>query len=100
MPLAERRTNPARQLVELAREAVSAVDALLADAVLKVRERVVVEGHTVAKLMDREQRAAHGLAWLATYAEAIRQLTSYAERMAAQDSLGEVEDCLIRIGLG
>ena len=37
-----------------------------------------------AKIFDREQRAAHGLAWLATYVEAVRQLTAYAERMTAQ----------------
>ena len=37
-----------------------------------------------ARLFDREQRATHGLAWLATYVEAVRQLTAYAERMQAQ----------------
>ena len=32
-------------------------------------------------MFDREQRATHGLAWLATYVEAVRQLAAYAERM-------------------
>jgi len=100
MPIPERRTNPARHLVELAREAVAALDALLADATRSVRERVVVEGHAVGRLFDREQRATHGLAWLATYVEAARQLTAYAERMTAQGALGEVEENLVRIGLG
>jgi (2S)-methylsuccinyl-CoA dehydrogenase len=99
-PLAERRTNPARQLVELAREATTAVDALLADAIVAVRGRVVVEGHPVNKLFDREQRATHGLSWLATYAESVRQLTAYAERMTSAGTLGELEDHLVRIGLG
>ena len=67
---------------------------------LKVRERVVVEGHPVASLFDREQRATHGLAWLATYVEAVRQLASYTERMAASGALGELEEHLVRIGLG
>ncbi len=49
MPLAERRTNPARQLVELAREAVSAVDALLADAVLKGFGAVLRPGLTTSR---------------------------------------------------
>jgi (2S)-methylsuccinyl-CoA dehydrogenase len=88
------------ELIELAREASSALDALLADATAKVRERVVVEGHVVARLLDREQRAAHGLAWLATYVEAVRQLAGYAERMAADNALGETEEHLVRIGLG
>src|SRR5690606_10039039 len=50
--------------------------------------------------LDREQRAAHGLAWLATYAEAIRQLAAYVRRMQAEDRLGEIEALIVRIGLG
>jgi (2S)-methylsuccinyl-CoA dehydrogenase len=87
-------------LVDVSREATLALDALLADAVLKVRERVVVEGHPVSSLFDREQRATHGLAWLATYVEAVRQLASYAERMTSNGQLGELEEHLVRIGLG
>jgi len=88
------------ELVEGAREATSALDALLADATARVRERVVVEGRAVARLLDREQRAVHGLAWLATYVEAVRQLAAYAERMVRDGALGEIEEHLIRIGLG
>ena len=53
-----------------------------------------------ARLFDREQRATHGLAWLATYVEAVRQLAAYAERMAGDGMLGEIEEHLVRIGLG
>ena len=101
MPTAASRTAIADpELVELAREAGVALDALLGDATAKVRERVVVEGHLVSRLFDREQRATHGLAWFATYVEAVRQLAAYAMRMAGEGTLGEVEDLLIRIGLG
>jgi (2S)-methylsuccinyl-CoA dehydrogenase len=100
MPIAAFRPASDHDLVELAREATAAVDALLADAVARVRERVVVEGHAVASLFDREQRATHGLAWLATYVEAVRQLAAYAERMAGDDTLGEMEEHLVRIALG
>jgi (2S)-methylsuccinyl-CoA dehydrogenase len=54
----------------------------------------------VARLLDREQRATHGLAWLATYVEAVRQLAAYAERMNADGRLTEIELLLVRIGLG
>ncbi len=91
---------PEHQLVELAREATGALDAVLADATAKVRERVVVEGRIVGRVFDREQRASHGLAWLATYVEAVRQLAAYAERMAGEGTLGEAEELLVRIGLG
>jgi (2S)-methylsuccinyl-CoA dehydrogenase len=100
MPIAASRPAQDHGLVELARETSAVLDALLADATAKVRERVVVEGHVVGRLFDREQRATHGLAWLATYVEAVRQLAAYAERLSADDALGEVEDLLIRIGLG
>jgi (2S)-methylsuccinyl-CoA dehydrogenase len=99
MPASAARSS-ANDLVGFAREAITAVDALLGDAIARVRERVSVEGHVVARLLDREQRAAHGLAWLATYVEAVRQLAAYAERMARIGLLGETEEHIVRIGLG
>jgi (2S)-methylsuccinyl-CoA dehydrogenase len=100
MPIAASRPATENELVDLAQAATAALDALLADAVRKVRERVVVEGRVVGRILDREQRAAHGLAWLATYVEAVRQLAAYTERMAGNGALGEIEDHLVRIGLG
>jgi len=100
MPIVASRPDAEHELVELGREAAAAADALLADAVAKVRERVFVEGHSVARLFDREQRATHGLAWFATYVEAIRQLAAYTERTASGATLGETEEHLVRIALG
>jgi hypothetical protein len=80
------------KLIALAREATRAVDALLGDAKAAVRARVTVENHTVDRLFDREQRATHGLAWLATYVEAVQQLAAYAERMHDAGTLGEIEE--------
>ncbi|MDP2409865.1 MAG: acyl-CoA dehydrogenase family protein [Pseudolabrys sp.] len=100
MPIAASRTVAERDLVELSREATAALDALLADALAKVRTRVVVEGHAVSRLFDREQRATHGLAWLATYVEAVRQLADYTDRMSRAGTFGELEELLVRIGLG
>jgi (2S)-methylsuccinyl-CoA dehydrogenase len=100
MPVAASRPTAGHELVELSREATAALDALLADAVAKVRERVVVEGHPIARLFDREQRATHGLAWLATYVEAVRQLAAYTERMVGAGTFGEIEENLVRIALG
>src|SRR5215475_4826853 len=97
MPIAASRPEK-HDLVNLAREATSVLDALLADATTKVRERVVVGGHVVGRLFDRAQRATHGLAWFATYVEAVRQLAAYAARIADDGALGEVEDLIIRIG--
>ena len=100
MPSAASRGAAEPQLVRLASEATAALDALLSDATARVGERVAVEGRVEASLFDRQQRATHGLAWFATYVEAVRQLAAYAARMAKGGTLGEVEELLIRIGLG
>ena len=100
MPIAASRAAPGENLIAMAQEAADAVEALLADATLRIRERVAVQGRAVGRLFDREQRATHGLAWFATYVDVIRQLASYADRMAANGRLGEIEELIVRIGLG
>ncbi|MET0669220.1 MAG: acyl-CoA dehydrogenase family protein [Xanthobacteraceae bacterium] len=87
-------------LVTMARGAVAAGEAILAEATANVRQRVTIDGRIVSRTFDREQRATHGLAWLATYVEAVRQLAAYAERMQSTNRLGEIEELLVRIGLG
>jgi (2S)-methylsuccinyl-CoA dehydrogenase len=81
-------------------DAVGAVEALFTDARRAVADRVTIEGRPVARVLDREQRATHGLAWLATYVEAIRQLSAYAQRLSDHGAFGETEDLLVRIGAG
>ena len=98
MPVAALRNDTADTLVARCLEVAAVAEGLLADATLRVRERVSVDGKAQSKLLDREQRAAHGLAWLATYVEALRQLAAYAERMQAEGLFGEIEDLIVRIG--
>jgi (2S)-methylsuccinyl-CoA dehydrogenase len=100
MSLAEPRTQARSDVITLLEAARSAADALLADATYKVRERTAVNGRTDPRRFEREQRAAHGLAWFATYVEAIRQLASYAKRLAGDGRFGETEELLVRIGAG
>jgi (2S)-methylsuccinyl-CoA dehydrogenase len=100
MAVAASRTDPGRDLVAGALEAADAAEGLLADATLAVRRRVTRDGKIAARLIDREQRATHGLAWLATYAQAVRQLAAYAECMRAAGRLGAIEELVVRIGLG
>jgi (2S)-methylsuccinyl-CoA dehydrogenase len=100
MSLAASSTDPGTDLIALMEAARTAADALLNDAVIKVRERVSASGRPDRRLMEREQRATHGLAWFATYAQAIRQLASYADRMTCSGRLGEIETLLVRIGAG
>jgi (2S)-methylsuccinyl-CoA dehydrogenase len=86
--------------IESLRDVVSAAEAWLADATAKVGRRVAVGGAKSSSSFDREQRATHGLAWLATYVEALRQLAAYARRMRERGQFGEAEELIVRIGAG
>ena len=100
MSLAASTVSTDGELIGTLSQAVDAVEALFADARRAVAERVVRDGRANARVLDREQRAAHGLAWLATYLEALRQLTAYVQRLTASGNFGEVEELLVRIGAG
>jgi len=99
-PKADSRSDSGSDVMALLEAARGAADALLADTIFKLRERVSVNGRTDARRVEREQRATHGLAWFATYAEAIRQLASYTARMSQDGRFGETEELLVRIGAG
>ena len=49
------------------------------------------------RALDREQRATHGLAWLATNVEALRQLAAYADRLAAGGNFDEIGEPSVRM---
>jgi (2S)-methylsuccinyl-CoA dehydrogenase len=100
MPLAGSSLPAGLEFFATFRQGVAAAEALLDDARRAVAGRVIVDGRPAPGALDREQRAAHGLAWLATYVEALRQLAAYAERLLEAGSLGETEDLLVRIGAG
>src|SRR3712207_5378125 len=74
--------------------------ALAGEATRRVRALVGADGRLSAERLERHQHATHGLAWLATYAEAVRELAAYAERLAAEGRLGETEELVVRVGLG
>ena len=100
MPLAASAMPADSELIQTLEEAAGAVEGLFADARRAVAEQVVRDGKANARALDREQRATHGLAWLATYTEALRQLAAYARRLSVADNFGEVEELLVRIGAG
>src|SRR5271165_4452847 len=87
-------------LIQFCQEAASNAERLLGRASAAVRAKVLDNGVLSADAIEREQHACHGLAWLATYAEAIKQMTAYATRLHAEDRFGEVEALLTQIGIG
>ena len=87
-------------LDDLARQAHFAAEGLLDCALTAVRDRVSENGKLSADKLEAEQHAAHGLAWLATYVEAIKEMAAYARRMSEEGRFGETEQLMTRIGLG
>jgi len=100
MPPATPRADAGRSLYLMVQGAASAVGGLFDDARRKLAGRLTVEGRGIRTLFDSEQRATHGLAWFATYVEALRQLADYARRLDAAGKLGEIEELIVRIGAG
>ena len=76
------------------------VRAYLAAATQATRQRVTLAGVLDAGLAHRHQRALHGLAWIATTAEAILVGARWGLKLAAASRLGEAETLLLGIGIG
>jgi (2S)-methylsuccinyl-CoA dehydrogenase len=86
------------ELIPPLESATEAAAALRDRAVEAVAAKVSSGGKIDGAALEREQRAAHGLAWIATYVEAIRQITDYARRMEGEGRFGEMERLLVQIG--
>ena len=87
-----------RELIPLLESAAEAASTLRDSAVEAVAAKVSSGGKIDGAALEREERAAHGLAWVATYAAAIEQLASYAKRMEGEGRFGEIERLLTQIG--
>ena len=94
------RLAPEADLVALTGAAIAPLDALLSRARDAVRSRVSTGGRIAADLIDAQQTAAHGLAWLGTYLEALRQMHLWATRLQDEGRLGETEGLLLSIAFG
>jgi (2S)-methylsuccinyl-CoA dehydrogenase len=83
-------------LFESCAEAVAAAERLLHLAKAGVRSSVDANSGG----LDAAQASAHGLAWLATYVEALRQMLGWAKRLEAEQRLGEFERVLLTAAFG
>jgi (2S)-methylsuccinyl-CoA dehydrogenase len=86
------------ELLKQCDEAVRAAERFLAAAKSRVAARVTREGRISAELLDAEQRATHGFAWVATYVEALRQLARWARHLSDDGKLGEIETLILLAG--
>ncbi|MFZ9132595.1 MAG: hypothetical protein ACO21B_05105 [Gemmobacter sp.] len=83
-----------------ARAACAPVSAIAARATERLRAEVAPTGRIDPALLEARQAAAHGLAWLATYAESLVQMSAWADRLAEAGTFGEIEALILQIGAG
>src|SRR5271163_1948225 len=85
-----------KTLLDDSAAALAAAEAVLAKARGNLATKV---GSDPARL-DAEQIAAHGLAWMATYVAALRQLRDWAQRLDGAGALGEAQRLILAVGFG
>ncbi len=87
-------------LLGLTARAFGDADAVLQQAMAGLRAACAPAGKPDGALLEVHQSAAHGVAWLATYTEALRQMQGWAERLGANGSFGEMEQLIHQIAFG
>ena len=87
-------------LLGLAAEAESDAEAYEVAAREAVRALVAPKGKVDPTLLEREQFAAHGFAWIATYVAALRQMRRWAEGGGKSGNGGELELLMLQSAFG
>ena len=87
-------------LLTLTGGAIAPVEQVLDTAKAIVRDAVSVNGRVSGARVEAEQTATHGLAWLATYVESLRQMQKWAEALDAQGTFSEIDQLIHQITFG
>ncbi len=91
---------PLADLLPLCGDALQTVRALQAMARRGVCALVTRDGKLAADLLEAHQFAAHGFAWLSTYAQALAQALNWAERLQSAGKLGVLERLILQAAFG
>ncbi|WP_290488997.1 acyl-CoA dehydrogenase family protein, partial [Hyphomonas sp. UBA3988] len=85
-------------LVAVIKDASAAVDAYVDVARGKCREALTkADGRPDRAALERQQHMAHGLSWLGTYAETLRQTAEWAARLEQEGKFSTTEALLTQI---
>jgi (2S)-methylsuccinyl-CoA dehydrogenase len=82
------------------RQAAQDAEAYFLDLRKSVATKVAPGGKVDRKLIDVEQRATHGLAWVLTYVETLKETANWVDRIDAEGKFGETEQLLSQILFG
>ena len=87
-------------ILPICAQALAASERVEAAAKQAVLRLVAPDGQVNPGLLEREQYAAHGLAWLATYVAALRESLRWAERLERAGRLRELECLILQAAFG
>ena len=87
-------------LIETCDAALAAARGFAAAAHASVQARVTKGGKIDAGLLETDQFAAHGIAWLETYVAALSETLNWAKRLDGAGKLGELEQLMLQAGFG
>ncbi|TNE84614.1 MAG: acyl-CoA dehydrogenase, partial [Rhodobacteraceae bacterium] len=87
-------------LLSLTEASLPELETLVSDATASLRAATEKDGRISAALLEENQYRAHGLAWLTTYQQSLKQLRAWAGRLAEEGKLGEMEKLILQIGFG
>ncbi|SFR31886.1 acyl-CoA dehydrogenase family protein [Litoreibacter janthinus] len=87
-------------LTTLTAATLGPISDLLAKAKDLVREQLTDNDRISGTLLEQNQTAAHGLAWLATYVQSLTQMQKWAEKLTADGKFSEVEQLIHQIAFG
>ncbi len=89
------------ELLSTCGAALSAAETLRDQARASVATLVMgSNGKPDAALLEREQFAVHGFAWLCTYTAALREMLNWAQRLEAESALRELEQLMLQAAYG
>ncbi|WP_439103704.1 acyl-CoA dehydrogenase family protein [Celeribacter marinus] len=88
------------ELLTLTAAAIPAAQDLQERAKAALRVEFLDGGRISGAKIDANQTAAHGLAWLATYVEALRQMQKWATSLCDEGKFGEMEQLILQISFG
>ena len=87
-------------LLSLTQAALPTLDDLLTQAKEKLRDTVSENGRISANKIEENQTFAHGVAWLATYVESLRQMHIWGTNLSQNGAFGETETLILQIAFG
>lgn len=95
-------TNPIilPNLLALTNASLAPLETLLDAAQTHLRDVLSENGRISGAKLEENQTAAHGLAWLATYTQALTQMQAWAEKLDKDSRFGEIEKLIHQIAFG